>query len=142
MQDFKEEICLIVKNPYDTYKKNAITTATPGELTYMLYDGCLKNIRKAKHAIEEKDYAKKSDGISKAQSILRELQITLDPKIALTESMKLMYDYMMRRLSDANIKNDCEVLSEIEGYAVEFRDSWKQAMQISRSNQPVSGDSV
>ena len=57
---------MIVKNPYDTYKKNAITTATPGELTYMLYDGCLKNIRKAKHAIEEKDYAKKSDGISKA----------------------------------------------------------------------------
>lgn len=122
------------------YKKNAVTTATAGELTLMLYDGCLKNIRKAKLAMEQRDFSKKSEGITKAQSILRELQITLNMDVEISESMNLLYDYMIRRLSDANMKNDLEILGEVEGYALDFRDSWKQAMQSNRAKQTVPGD--
>lgn len=132
---------MVSNNPYDTYKKNSVNTALPGELTLMLYDGCIKNIRKAKHGIQDKNFAIKSDGITKAQAILRELQFTLRPDIELSQSMNLLYDYMNQRLNEANIKNDIEILDEVEGFAIEFKDTWKQVIQLNRSKQSV-GDTV
>lgn len=132
---------MVSNNPYDTYKKNSVNTALPGELTLMLYDGCIKNIRKAKHGIQDKNFAIKSDGITKAQAILRELQFTLRPDIELSQSMNLLYDYMNQRLNEANIKNDIKILDEVEGFAIEFKDTWKQVIQLNRSKQSV-GDTV
>lgn len=131
---------MVSTNPYDTYKKNAVTTASPGELTLMLYDGCITNIRKAKHGIQDKNLAIKSEGIVKAQAILRELQITLRPDIEVSQSMNLLYDYMNQRLNEANLANDIEILEEVEGFATEFRDTWKQAIQMNRAQQPAGGD--
>ena len=46
---------MAIQNPYAAYQKNSIETATPAELTLMLYEGCLKFIRIAKHAIQKED---------------------------------------------------------------------------------------
>lgn len=118
-----------------------MTTASPGELTLMLYEGCIKNVRKAKYGIQNKNLAMKSDGIVKAQAILRELQITLKPDIEISQSMNLLYDYMIQRLNEANFKNDIEILNEVEGFVLEFKDTWKQVIQLTRSTQPA-GDTV
>ena len=124
-----------MNNPYQTYQQNSVTTASPGELTLMLYNGCLKFIKQAKHAIEEKNIEEKNTNIIKAQNIVRELMITLNMDIDVSHSLMLMYDYILNRLIEANVKNDNAILEEVEGYVIEFRDTWKQVVQLNRQKQ-------
>ncbi|MEC0304532.1 flagellar export chaperone FliS, partial [Terribacillus saccharophilus] len=61
---------------YQAYQQNSVQTASPGELTLMLYNGCIKFIKFAQQAIEKKDIESKNTNIQKAQNIVRELMIT------------------------------------------------------------------
>jgi len=115
-------------NPYQAYQQNSVMTASPQELTLMLYNGCLKFIKLAKKAMADNKYEDKNTNMIKAQAIIQELRYTLDPDIELSASMAQLYDYMYNRLVEANMKNDAVVLEEVEGYVVELRDTWKQAM--------------
>jgi flagellar secretion chaperone FliS len=115
-------------NPYQAYQQNSVMTASPQELTLMLYNGCLKFIKLAKKAMADNKYEDKNTNMIKAQAIIQELRYTLDPDIGLSASMAQLYDYMYNRLVEANMKNDTIVLEEVEGYVVELRDTWKQAM--------------
>lgn len=126
---------MAIPNPYQSYKQNSVNTASPGELTLMLYNGCLKFIHQAKKAIDEKNIQDKNNSILRAQDIVRELMVTLNPDIEVSKQMLTLYDYMLRRLVEANIKNDNEILSEVEGLVTEFRDTWKQVIQINRQKQ-------
>jgi flagellar secretion chaperone FliS len=126
---------MAMQNPYQSYKQNSVNTASPGELTLMLYNGCLKFINQAKRAINEKNIQDKNNSILRAQDIVRELMITLNPDIEVSKQMLSLYDYMLRRLVEANIKNDNEILTEVEGLVTEFRDTWKQVIQINRQKQ-------
>lgn len=123
------------RNPYAAYESNAVTTAAPGELTLMLYNGCLKFIKQAKRAIEEKNYEEKNKNIQKAQNIISELMVTLNMDIPISKHMMQLYDYMNRRLIEANIKNNLEYLDEVETFVAEFRDTWKEAVLINRKAQ-------
>jgi flagellar secretion chaperone FliS len=115
-------------NPYQAYQQNSVMTASPQELTLMLYNGCLKFIKLAKKAMADNKYEDKNTNMIKAQAIIQELRYTLDPDIELSASMAQLYEYMYNRLVEANMKNDTIVLEEVEGYVVELRDTWKQAM--------------
>ncbi|TCT20441.1 flagellar protein FliS [Melghiribacillus thermohalophilus] len=127
-------------NPtYETYQNQAINTASPGELTLMLYNGCLKFIKLAKKGMEEKDYEAKNTNIQKAQRIIQELMVTLDPQYEISGQMMPLYDYMNRRLMDANVKNDPEILDEVAGFVTEFRDTWKEALKIARQQKYGAG---
>jgi flagellar protein FliS len=96
----------------------------------MLYNGCLKFIRLAQKAMAEKKFEEKNTNILKAQKIVQELYATLNPDIEVSGSMGQLYDYIHQRMVEANIHNDLEALEEAEGYMVEFRDAWKQAMEL------------
>ncbi|MGV2939786.1 flagellar export chaperone FliS [Mesobacillus sp. LC4] len=126
---------MAIPNPYQSYKQNSVNTASPGELTLMLYNGCLKFIHQAKKAIGDNNIQDKNNSILRAQDIIRELMVTLNPDIEVGKQMMSMYDYMLRRLVEANIKNDLEILDEVEGLVTEFRDTWKQVIQINRQKQ-------
>lgn len=117
-------------NPYQSYQQNSVMTASPQELTLMLYNGCLKFIRLAKKAMAEKKFEEKNTNIIKAQKIVQELHITLNPDVEISKSMGQLYEYINQRLIEANMKNNLEILEEVEGYVVEFRDTWKQAMEL------------
>lgn len=121
---------MTIINPYQSYQQNSVMTASPQELTLMLYNGCLKFIKLAKKAMIEKKFEDKNTNIIKAQRIVQELHFTLNPDIEISKSMGQLYDYMYHRLIEANLKNDIETLEEVEGYVVEFRDTWKQAMVL------------
>lgn len=123
------------RNPYATYQNNAVTTAAPGELTLMLYNGCLKFIKQAKSAMEEKKIEEKNRAIQKAQNIISELMVTLNMDIPVSNQMMQLYEYMNRRLMEANIKNDAALLEEVEGFVIEFRDTWKEAVMVNRKLQ-------
>ena len=78
---------MAVNNPYKAYKENSVTQSTPGELTLMLYNGCLKFLNQAKKGIETNNIELKNTNIQKAQNILRELMVTLDMSQSVSESM-------------------------------------------------------
>jgi len=120
---------------YNAYKQNSVTTASPGELTLMLYNGCLKFLTRAKEAITVKDIQEKNTNIQKAQAIIKELMVTLKQDQPITQQMLPLYDYMNRRLIEANINNDTTIIDEVIELTTEFRDTWKQVIQITRQQQ-------
>lgn len=124
-----------IGNPYQTYQKNSITTTSPGELTLMLYNGCLKFINVAKTAIINKNIEERNLNIQKANNIIHELMVTLKTDLDVTKNMLILYDYIHRRLMEANIKNDIKILEEAEELVIEFRDTWKQVIQLNRQQQ-------
>jgi flagellar secretion chaperone FliS len=126
---------MAMNNPYKAYENNAVTTASPGELTLMLYNGCLKFINLAKKGIEVKDIEMKNKNIQKTQKIIQELMVTLNMEFEISKNMMSLYDYINRRLIEANIKNDSSILVEVEGLITDFRDTWKQVIQINRKYQ-------
>ncbi|MGE7664271.1 flagellar export chaperone FliS [Ureibacillus composti] len=120
---------------FNAYKQNSVTTASPGELTLMLYNGCLKFLLQAKKAIEAKDIEAKNTNLKKAQAIISELMVTLNMDLDVSKQMLPLYDYMNRRLIEANTKNDTEIIDEVMGLTTEFRDTWKQVIQVTRQQQ-------
>lgn len=127
-------------NASNAYKQNSVTTASPGELTLMLYNGCLKFLTKAKKSIEDKNIEERNYNIQRAQAIIYELMSTLNMDIEISKEMLPLYDYMTRRLTDANVKNDIAIIEEVEGLVTEFRDTWKEVIKITRQQQ-FSGSS-
>ncbi|WP_107840332.1 flagellar export chaperone FliS [Metasolibacillus meyeri] len=119
----------------NAYKQNSVTTASPGDLTLMLYNGCLKFLIKSKRAIEEKNFEEKNTNILKAQAIIAELMSTLNMDIEISKQMLPLYEYMNRRLVEANTKNDVGIVEEVEGLMTEFRDTWKEVLKITRQQQ-------
>ncbi|MEC1178864.1 flagellar export chaperone FliS [Metasolibacillus meyeri] len=119
----------------NAYKQNSVTTASPGDLTLMLYNGCLKFLIKSKRAIEEKNFEEKNTNILKAQAIIAELMSTLNMDIEISKQILPLYEYMNRRLVEANTKNDVEIVEEVEGLMTEFRDTWKEVLKITRQQQ-------
>ncbi len=120
---------------FNAYKQNSVTTASPGELTLMLYNGCIKFLMKAKKAVGEKDIQEKNTNIQKAQAIIGELMSTLKMEEAVAEQMLALYDYMNRRLIEANINNDTAIIDEVLGLTTEFRDTWQEVIKINRMQQ-------
>lgn len=133
---------MAINNPYKAYKNNSVTTASPGELTLMLYNGCIKFIQQAKKAIQDNDYTEKNKNIQKAQDIINELMVTLNMDYDVSKNMMVLYDYMKRRLIDSNVKNDIAILDEVEELVVEFRDTWKQVIQLNRQQQYGQGGTI
>ncbi len=133
---------MAVSNPYQSYQQNSVNTASPGELTLMLYNGCLKFIHQAKKAIADKNIEAKNTNIQKAQNIIQELMVTLNMDLEISQNMMSLYDYMNRRLIEANIKNDTAILDEVEGLVTEFRNTWKEVIQLNRQKQFTQGGTV
>jgi flagellar secretion chaperone FliS len=101
----------------------------------MLYNGCLKFIGLARTAIELKNTEDKNKNLLKAQKIIQELMVTLNMDLEISKSMMQMYDYINRRLIEANIQSDVVILDEVEDYVLDFRNTWKEVIQINRRMQ-------
>ncbi|WP_019243075.1 MULTISPECIES: flagellar export chaperone FliS [Bacillus] len=128
-----------INNPYKAYEQNSVTTASPGELTLMLYNGCLKFIGKAKIAIEQNHIEERNTNIQKAQNIIRELMVTLNMDYEVSKNMMTIYEYINGLLTEANIQSELAKLVEAEGLVKEFRDTWKQVVQMNRKKQYQGG---
>ena len=121
---------MALPNAYAQYNNNKIMTASPAELTLMLYEGAIKFCNVAQAAIEENDVQKAHTNIIKAQRIIDYLRQTLDMKYAVAQDFENIYSYLGTRLIQANMKKDPEILKEVNEHLHSVRDTWKQVMRI------------
>lgn len=114
---------------YDQYKKTSVETLSPGKLLIMLYDGAIKNVKLAREAIREKDYNTSHTLLVKAQDIVTELMVTLNMEYDISKQLYSIYDYIYRRLVEANVGKDAAILDEVEGFLTELRDTWQEVVK-------------
>lgn len=122
----------MINNAAQAYGARKVETATPAELTLMLYEGAIKFCNIAMGAIEKKDYEKVNTNIQKARKIIVELQTTLDHKYPVAEDFDRIYDYIFHKLVQANIKKDPEILEEALVELRDLRDAWKEIMRTAK----------
>lgn len=125
-------------NAYEQYKENSIYTASPEELTLMLYNGLVKFLMQAQMALNEKTIDKANNCIIKAENIISEFRCTLDMKYEIAHDLDTLYEYMNRRLVEANLKKDNSIIEEVLGYARELRNTWEQAMKTAKQQNARS----
>ena len=113
---------------YAAYANNKVMTASPAELTLMLYDGAIKFCNIAIRAIEEGDVEKAHNNIVKVENIIDEFRATLNHKYVVAEDFENVYVYLRERLSLANMKKDKEILEEVLKHLRTMRDTWKEVM--------------
>lgn len=126
------------RNPYAEYRNNQVNTASPAELTLMLYDGAIKFVNIASEAIDQKDIQKAHTNIVKTEKIIEELQNTLNTKYEVSKDFDNVYDYLLQRLLMANIKKDKDILAEVHDHLETMRDTWKEVMRLTNNGAKVS----
>ena len=114
---------------YAQYKNNKIMSASGPELTLMLYDGAIKFLNIADFAIEKEDIAKAHENIIKTERIIEYLRSTLDMKYPVAQDFENMYSYIARRLVEANIGKDREIVAEVNKHMHSIRDNWVEVMK-------------
>ena len=124
-------------NATKAYGNNKVLTATPAELTLMLYDGAVKFCNKAVVALEKKDYEGVNYNIQRTRNIVVELKTTLNHKYPVAEDFEKLYDYIFMLLVDANMKKDMELLERALEELRSIRDIWKQIMAQTKGPQMV-----
>ena len=126
---------MALPNPYAKYNNSKILTASPAELTLMLYDGAIKFCNIAIMGIEQKDIEKAHNNIVKVQDIIEEFRSTLDRKYPVAEDFDRVYVYLLKRLLEANVKKDAAILEEVNTHLRSMRDTWKEVMRINKEKR-------
>ncbi|MCI8327147.1 MAG: flagellar export chaperone FliS [Lachnospiraceae bacterium] len=119
-------------NAYQAYNNSKIQTASPAELTLMLYEGAIKFCNIAIMGMEEKSIEKTHNNIMKVERIITEFQATLDMKYEVAKDFDNVYTYLQQRLQEANIKKDREILEEVLTHLRTMRDTWKEVMRLNK----------
>jgi flagellar protein FliS len=118
----------------------AISTATPGQIVLMLFDGALSSMAVALHGFQEQDFIRRNErvhnNIIKAQAILRQLQGSLDMKVpgGFSQRMWALYDFMLRQLNEANLRKDPEPIRIVERLLGVIRNAWATMLERNTAN--------
>jgi flagellar protein FliS len=114
-------------NGVEIYKEHAVSTQSKGRLIVMLYEGAIKFMKLAIKEIEAGNSAEKGKYIVKAQDIINELNAVLDMDAGgeVASNLRQLYLFMTRRLNEANIKKDPNIIREVIKLMEELNQSWK-----------------
>lgn len=123
---------MAMPDAYAHYNNSKILTASPAELTLMLYEGAIKFCNIAIVAIEQQDIPKAHTNIVKTQRIIDYLRQTLDMKYPVAQDFENIYVYLAKRLVEANFKKDKDILEEVNEHLRSVRDTWKEVMRINQ----------
>lgn len=126
-----------MRNPYAAYVNTQIETATPESLITMLYDGAIRFCGQAKQALGAGDLSSANNFLGRAQAILAELASCLDMQRGgdIAKNLSALYDYMYRRLVEANVKKDAAIIDEVSGMIADLRNTWVEAARRYREQR-------
>ena len=116
------------------YKQKQIESATPGQLVVLLYDAAVDHLNKAESALGEEGVGrieKYHNALITCQNIITELIVALDLEKGgeIASNLFNLYDYMIYRLVDANIKKDLEPIKEVRELLGTLKSSWEVAVK-------------
>ena len=119
-------------NPYANYANTKIQTATPAQLTLMLYDGAIKFCNLAINAVEEGQIEMANTNIKKVEAIIAEFRATLNFKYPVAKDFDNVYEYLGRRLLEANLHKDKAIPEEVLSHLRVMRETWTEVMKQSK----------
>jgi len=121
----------------NSYQKTEIETADRGKLILMIYDHCLRWMKIAKEAIENKKIEERTKAIFKVQDGITELQCALDYERGgeIAKNLNRLYDFYGRHLSEANLKNSAQHIDEVYNMMNGLRQSWEDCFRKVRVNR-------
>ncbi len=125
----------MVNNAYSQYKKSSIMTAPPEELVLMLYNGGMKFLKKAMIHLEDDNLEGCHVAVIRAQDIVIEFMSKVDTDYEVGKNLFSLYDYMYRRLIEANVKKDMKIIEEVYNMFKELKETWEEAIKIVRKNK-------
>lgn len=128
---------MALPSAYAQYNNSKILTASPAELTLMLYEGAIKFGNIAIMAIEEKNIEKAHINIVKTQRIIDHFRMTLDMKYEVAQDFERVYAYLADILVQADVHKDKEIMEEVCTHLRSMRDTWKEVMRINREKGTV-----
>ncbi len=113
------------------YLKSRVFTATPEQLQLMLYDGALRFGEQARLALQQKNFEQSYSMISRVQKIINELSCSLKHQVYpdLCTKLSSLYNYVHRKLIDANVNHNIESLNEAIGLLKFQRETWAMLLQ-------------
>jgi len=122
-------------NGYNAYKKNSVNFASKEQLLLMLVEGAVKFAKIGRQAIVDKEIKKAHENIVKTQNIYYELMATIDVEAAgeWGESLFKVYDFIVRRLVDANIKKDITIMDEVIPLIEDIKMTWEEAYKVAKT---------
>lgn len=123
---------MALPNAYQAYANSKIMTATPEQLTLMLYDGAIKFTNIAIEAVEKQDYTKANTYIQKTERIIEEFRATLNFKYPVAQEFENVYKMLSEKLLYANMKKDTDVLNECLKHLRVMRDTWEEVMKLAK----------
>src|SRR6266404_865638 len=136
-------------NPWQSYRQVATQTASPGQLVLMLYDGAIRFLDQARAGFDKDDPLEFNqtihNNILKAQPIINASNVSLDTAKGgeLPTKLRLLYNYMDRRLHDSNVKKEPEGILDVIRRVTVLRDSWQQMLRnLAGADAAVGADSL
>lgn len=121
-------------NAYNAYKNNSVNYASREQLLLMLVDGAVKFCKLGRQAILDKDYENANKNIVKAEDIFYELISSLDNSnnMKWIEDLRNIYNFIVKRLIQANIKKELCIMDEIIPLVEDIRNTWYEAYKLSK----------
>jgi flagellar secretion chaperone FliS len=115
---------------YEAYKKTQIQTADQGSLILICYDGAINFLKKAKKAQQDNDEQTRTTSLNKAQGLLWELINGLNHDAGeIAYNLEALYNYMIRRIVDADYHKNLDALDEVVTYLQELKESWEKIIR-------------
>jgi len=123
--------------------KHDVESATPHRLIQLMMERIIAKISMARGHMEREDVSTKGKLIGDAIDIISGLQTSLNHKAdeTLAGNFDALYDYMKRRLLEANLRNDAKILMEVAGLMAELKEAWDaiaDEVETASSNQVAS----
>jgi len=103
-------------------------TADPRKLVMLCYEGAIDNLKIGKQRIAEEDFEARSKALDKAQDIISELLCSLNSEKggSIAKGLDSLYNYMLRRIMHADLKNDVRAIDEVIGMLTELKTAWEE----------------
>lgn len=127
---------MTLMNAYAQYNNSKVLTASPQELTKMLYDGAIKFCNIAQIGLEKGDDLKFTTNLVKVENIIDYLNSTLDMKYPVAKDFENVYNLMLGLCVDADLHREyaAENMAKVNKYLHTMRDTWVQAMALSKAS--------
>jgi flagellar secretion chaperone FliS len=133
-----------MQDGYSAYRSANVETADQGKLILIAYDVAIKHCKLAMEKFGDKKLIEeRTKHLCKAQDAVTELMGSLKLEVGdIAQNLYRLYDYMIRRLIEANIKSDTALIAEILGYLQDLRDAWGQAIINVRKEANAKNESA